>query len=154
VSRDKYVPALILVVALLAVAVQAYYVNRFAAERTSVLSSPPLTVGAPSEINYPNPLRQNVTLSGVMSSFVVSPACALSNPPCAIVDSSIYYITVKGWNYRLIFPNSTALPMNGAHIVVTGTFVTPSTFEPGLWTPQIYFHGDIYVHTYYYVFPY
>jgi hypothetical protein len=108
----------------------------------------------PGDINYPNPISQNVTVAGVMTSLVVSPACALSNPPCAIANSPIYYITVNGWDYRLIFPNSTTVPVNHAHILVTGRFVTPSTYQANLWTPQMYFRGDIYVTTYSYVFPY
>jgi hypothetical protein len=118
-----------------------------------MLSSPSFVPGL-AGIDYPNPISQNVTVMGVMTASVVSPACALSNPPCSVADSPLYYVTVGGWNYRLIFQNSTAVPVNHAHIVVTGVFVTPSTFQASLWTPQIYFRGDIYVQTYSYVFPY
>jgi hypothetical protein len=109
---------------------------------------------APGGINYPNPISPNVTVVGVMTSAVVAPACSLSNPPCAIVDSSLYYVTVNGWNYRLIFPHSMKVPMNHAHILVSGVFVTPSGYEVNQWTPQMYFLGDIYVVAYYYVSPY
>jgi hypothetical protein len=88
-----------------------------------------------------------------MTSAVVSPACALSSPPCAISDSPLYYITVQGWNYRLIFANSTKPPLNHAKVVVTGVFVTPSTYVASAWTPQISFRGDIYVISYAYLSP-
>jgi hypothetical protein len=106
------------------------------------------------QINYPNPANGNVTVAGTMTSSIVSPVCALSTPPCAIANSPLYYITVNGWNYRLIFSNSTKIPLNHAMITVTGVYVTPSTYQASQWTPQITFHGDIYVITYSYVSPY
>jgi hypothetical protein len=44
--------------------------------------------------------------------------------------------------------------MNGARIIITGVFVTPSSFHPNQWTPQIYFRGDIYVLSFSYASPY
>jgi hypothetical protein len=67
---------------------------------------------------------------------------------------ALYYITVNGVNYRLIFPVSMKLPINGLRIMVTGTYVTPSTYQSSQWTPELYFGGDIYVISYSYVSPY
>jgi len=125
--------------------------------RSSQTTVPPNTAFAPStsgSIIYPNPISQNVTLTGVMTSAQVAPACSLSNPPCAISDSPLYYITVNGWNYRLIFSNSTTIPLNRSDIMVTGVFVTPSSYEATQWTPHMYFRGDIYVIAYAYASPY
>ena len=150
-KRVRYVLPAVLVIALIAVAFQIYSSSLVA---NQTLSSPSFGPELASGINYPNPIHQNVTLTGVMTASIVAPACRLSNPPCAIADSPMYYITVNGRYYRLIFPNSTKVPLNQAHIEVTGVFVTPSTYQPNLWNPQIYFSGDIYVISYYYVFPY
>ena len=67
---------------------------------------------------------------------------------------SLYYITVNGVNYRLIFPSSMKLPVKGLRIMVTGIYVTPSTYQANEWTPQLSFTGDIYVISYFYVSPY
>lgn len=111
---------------------------------------------APSSgnISYPNPANPNVTLTGLLTSTVVSPTCALSSHPCAMSGGALYYITLNGVNYRLIFPASMKLPISGLHIMVTGTYVTPSTYQSSQWTPELYFGGDIYVISYSYVLPY
>jgi len=149
VRQAKYVLLPLVAITLVAVAFQLY--------PTMSHTSVPMAAFAPSpagQIIYPNPISQNVTLTGVMTSLQVAPACSLSNPPCAISDSPLYYITVNGRNYRLIFSNSTTIPMNRSDIMVTGVFVTPSTYEATQWTPQMYFSGDIYVITYSYASPY
>jgi len=149
VQRKKYILASALAIGLMIVAFQVSAMH--SATTNSALSFAP---GANDNINYPNPVDRNVTVVGTMTSSTVSPACSLSTPPCAISNSPLYYITVNGWNYRLIFPNSTKIPLNHATIVVTGLYVTPSTYQASQWTPQISFHGDIYVITYSYVSPY
>jgi hypothetical protein len=149
VKRARYILASVLVIALIAVAIAIYSSNSVAKQ---TLSSPSFGIAlASASINYPNPIARNVTVTGVMTASVVAPACQLANPPCAIADSSLYYITVNGANYRLIFPNSTQPPLNHANIIVTGVFVTPSTYQSNLWNPQMQFRGDIYVISYYYV---
>lgn len=104
---------------------------------------------APSFSPRPPPLGQtgvNVTLVGVIDWSTVAPACSISNPPCTIVDTPIYYVTINGLNYRLILSNSTAPPeVLGYRVIVTGLFVTPSAFDTSQWTPSIVFNGDIYV---------
>jgi hypothetical protein len=64
---------------------------------------------------------------------------------------TLYYITIDGVNYRLIFPASIKPPINGLQIIVTGTYLTPSTYQSNQYTPQLYFRGDIYVISYSYV---
>ena len=147
--RAKYALAAALAIALTIVAIQAYSMKPSATVQSTAFAP-----GPANGINYPNPISQNVTLPGVMTSAVVAPVCALSNPPCAISNSPLYYITVNGVNYRLIFSNSTKVPSNRSRILVTGVFVTPSTYPASQWTPQISFRGDIYVITYTYLSPY
>jgi hypothetical protein len=149
VKRARYLLAAVVAAALLVVAFQAYSISS-SVKRSSGASFAPADGG----INYPNPISPNVTVVGVMTSSVVSPTCSLSNPPCAYADNPLYYISVNGWNYRLIFPNSTQVPVNHARILVTGVFVTPSSYQANLWTPQMNFRGDIYVVAYTYVSPY
>jgi len=146
-KRVKLILASALAIVSIVLAFQAYFVN---STRTPVLSFAPSS----GNISYPNPVNPNVTLTGLATSTVVSPTCALSSPPCALSGGALYYITVNGVNYRLIFPSSMKLPISGLHIMVTGTYVTPSTYEPSQWTPEVYFGGDIYVMSYSYVFTY
>ena len=146
-QRTKYVLAGAVVIGLMIVAFQVSSAHSTSLE---LYFAPRPNDG----ITYPNPLSKNVTVVGTMTSSIVSPTCSLSTPPCAIANSPLYYITVNGWNYRLIFPNSTKLPMNHANIMVTGVFVTPSTYQASKWLPQMYFLGDIYVITYSYTSPY
>jgi len=63
---------------------------------------------------------------------------------------TVYYITINGVNYRLIFPASMKPPTNDLPIIVTGSYVTPSTYQSNQYTPQLYFRGDIYVTSYSY----
>ena len=55
-------------------------------------------------------LGVNVTVLGTIKASTVAPACSLSNPPCTIPETSIYYVVVNGRNYRLVFSNTTELP--------------------------------------------
>jgi len=150
VRRTKYVLATVLVLGWMIVAFQA------SSAHLTTKHFPTLSFAPPSadQINYPNPINKNVTVVGTMTSSIVTPTCALSTPPCAIANSPLYYITVNGWNYRLIFSNSTKLPLNHAHIMVTGIFVTPSTYQATQWMPEMSFRGDIYVTAYSYESPY
>jgi len=136
-----------LTVAIIVVAFQAYSPN-------SKPQTPTLSFSPSVNSNYPNPVNPNVTFTGVLTSKVVSPTCALNNPPCAMSAGSLYYITVNGVNYRLILPPTMKPPKNGLQIMVTGTYVTPSTYQATQWSPQLSFRGDIYVTSYTYVFPY
>jgi len=141
--------ATILAIGLIILIFQAY-------SFTSRTTSSPTTAFAPGpqDISYPNPINQNVTVYGVMTAAVVSPACAFTAPRCAVADAPLYYINSNGWNYRLIFPNNTKIPLNHSRIIVTGIYVTPSAYKASDWLPQMYFRGDIYVVTYSYISPY
>ena len=143
-TREKYVAAAIVIIALAIVAVP-YYNAYELRQRPPLVSSPPFN---PSDNSFPpNPYGYNVTVLGVIKASQVAPACALSNPPCAISPTSVFYVVVNGRNYRLIFSNDTFVPANvtGTNVVVTGSYVTPSTFNADQWTPSITFYGDIYV---------
>jgi hypothetical protein len=102
-------------------------------------------------------LGVNVTVIGTIGTYTVSPACSLATPPCAITESVVYYVTVNGRNYRLLFQNRTSVPdpLLGSLAVVTGLYVTPSTFKANDWTPVLSFYGDIYVQviTYFHTLP-
>ena len=145
-DRTRFALGILMLIAIVAVAL-SYYGPNYIVQR-QVMSSPALMQGGPT---YPNPGNANVTVIGSMRALTVSPACSLSSPPCAISSAPLYYIVVNGFNYRLIFPNSTVIPTNGAHLIVTGTYVTPSTYKASQWMPALVFKGDIYVRTYSYV---
>ena len=147
-KRARFILVAVLAIASIVVAFQAYFVN---STTTPALSFAPSSSG---KISYPNPVNPNVTLTALLTSTMVSPTCALSSHPCAMSGGALYYITVNGVNYRLIFPVSMKLPINGLRIMVTGTYVTPSTYQSSQWTPELYFGGDIYVISYSYVSPY
>ena len=143
-TREKYVAAAIVIIALAIVAVP-YYNAYELRNRPPLVSSPPFN---PNDNSFPpNPYGYNVTVLGVIKASQVAPACALSNPPCAISPTSVFYVVVNGRHYRLIFSNDTFVPANvtGTNVVVTGSYVTPSTFNADQWTPPITFYGDIYV---------
>ena len=95
-----------------------------------------------------------MTLSGPVTATVVSPMCAFyANPPCAVWIGTLYYFTIDGANYRLIFPATMKPPTNGARIIVTGNYVTPSTYQPNQYSPVLSFRGDLYVTSYSYAPP-
>lgn len=95
----------------------------------------------------PKPSGTNVSVIGVLGTYTIAPVCKLSNPPCAIRDTRVYYVTVNSRNYRLIFQNGTSIPepFLGSLAVITGIYVTPSQFQADQYTPLLYFYGDIYV---------
>ena len=103
------------------------------------------------------PLGMNVTVIGTIGTYTLAPACSLTNPPCAITETVVYYVTVNGRNYRLLFQNRTLVPdpLLGSYAVVTGLYITPSTFRANDWTPVLDFYGDIYVQviTYFHTLP-
>ncbi len=146
-SRARYIIASISIIALAMAAIaysQAYQPNSFGLGQKQLSSSPSFDPRPPGL----NPSGVNVSVIGVLKGSSVTPACSLSNPPCAAVDTSIYYVVVSGWNYRLIFPNSTQSPdVFGHRVLVTGLYITPSSYDSTQWTPSIYFRGDIYVQT-------
>ena len=143
--RGRFIVGAVLVSAIVVVAFQAYLLSSLT---SSLASSPSFS---PSN-NYPNPSNPTLTLTGPVTTTAVSPMCALyANPPCALSIGTLYYITINGVNYRLIFPASMKPPINGLQIIVTGTYVTPSTYQSNQYTPRLSFGGDIYVISYSYV---
>ncbi len=151
-AREKYAVAAIVIIALTILAIPLYNAYELGAPnaifQNSPASSSPFSP-QPNDNNGfpPNPRGYNVTVLGLMKASQVDPACALSTPPCAISPTSIYYVVVNGRNYRLIFSNNTFIPANvtGTNVIITGAYVTPSTFKADQWTPSITFYGDIYV---------
>jgi hypothetical protein len=140
--RGRFILGAVLVSAIVVVAFQAYLLSSL----TSSLASNPSF--SPSN-NYPSSTNPPVTLTGPITTTVVQPMCAVyANPPCAAWVGTLYYITIDGVNYRLIFPASMKPPINGIQITVTGTYVTPSTYQSYQYTPLLSFRGDIYVTSY------
>lgn len=96
--------------------------------------------------NTARPQGMNVSVIGTIKTYKVAPVCSLSNPPCAIFNTVLYYVVVNGRDYRLIFPNGTqSLPSIGSYVVVTGLYITPSTYQASQYTPYLQFYGDIVV---------
>jgi hypothetical protein len=93
------------------------------------------------------PSGVNVSVIGTLKAYKIAPVCNLSSPPCAISDTTLFYLVVNGRNYRLIFQNTTIVPLSliGSSAVVTGLYVTPSTYQAQQYTPYLQFYGDIYV---------
>jgi len=150
-TRERYAIAAIAVIMIVALAIVAVpYWNAYELRTPLVVQNSPASFNPqPYSSNAfpPPPQAHNVTVLGVIKALQMAPACALSNPPCAISPSSIYYVVVNGRNYRLIFSNNIIIPasMSGTNVVITGAYVTPSTFNADNWTPSITFWGDIYV---------
>jgi len=150
--RARYAVASIAVIMIAALAIVAVpYYNAYELRPTPVVqASNPAFNPQPNDSNAfpPPPQSRNVTVLGVIKASQMAPACSLSNPPCAISPSSIFYVVVNGRNYRLIFANNVVIPasLSGTNVVITGAYVTPSTFNAGNWTPSISFYGDIYVY--------
>ena len=148
-SRERYVVAAIVIIALTIVAVpfyNAYELRTSSISQNSLASSPSFN---PNNNAFPqDPNGYNVTVLGVIKASQLAPVCSLSNPPCAISPTSLYYVVVNGRNYRLIFQNGTSVPGNvtGTNVVVTGLYITPSAFNADQWTPSIVFYGDIYAY--------
>jgi len=148
-TRERYVIVAIVIIALTIVAVPYYHAYDLRSSTAAKQNQPTFSPSESSPSLSP-PVRTpgvNVTVLGVLKASILAPTCSLSNPPCAIPDTSIYYVVVNGRNYRLIFQNSTMIPpkVTGSNAVVTGLYVTPSTYNPDQWTPTMSFYGDIYV---------
>ena len=141
--RGRFILGAVLVSAIVVVVFQAYILSSLMSSFASSPSfSPPI---------YPNATNQTLTLTGPITTTTVSPMCAVyANPSCAVWIGTLYYITINGVNYRLIFPASIKPPINGLQITATGTYVTPSTYQSNQYTPQLSFRGDIYVTSYSY----
>jgi hypothetical protein len=145
--REKYLVSAFVIIAFTVVAFPYYQAYNLQLSTTDQKpASSPLPMQASPSFSA-RPSGVNVTILGVMKASVVAPTCSLSNPPCAISPTSIYYVVVNGRNYRLIFPNSTSVPgsVMGSNVVITGLYITPSTFNVDEWTPSLSFYGDIYV---------
>ena len=147
-TRERYAVAAIVIIALAIVAVPCYNAYELRPYALQPALSPPFN-SQPNDNAFPqDPNVHNVTVLGVIKASQVAPVCSLSNPPCAISPTSLYYVVVNGRNYRLIFSNYNLVPSSviGMNVVVTGAYVTPSAYNAGQWTPSIVFYGDIYVY--------
>ena len=114
-----------------------------------ILASPPPSVGVGGGIQ---PIHENVTVLGTLKVLTLEPACSLAVIPCSNPETQIFYVVVNGRNYRLILSYKVQITASlaGSSVVVSGVFVTPSTFQAGQWVPPLFFFGDIYVRTIWY----
>ena len=114
-----------------------------------VLAVPPPSVGVGGGIQ---PTHENVTVLGKLKVLTLAPTCSLSINPCSNPQTQIFYVVVNGRNYRLIPINNVQISatLAGSSVVVSGLFVTPSTFQADQWVPALFFFGDIYVRVIWY----
>lgn len=111
-----------------------------------ILAAPPPSVGVGGGIQ---PIHQNVTVLGTLKVLTLAPTCSLAVNPCSSPATQIFYVVVNGRNYRLILSERVQIPASlaGSSVVISGLFVTPSTFQADQWVPPLFFFGDIYVRT-------
>lgn len=101
----------------------------------------------------------NATVVGTVHMVSLAPACSQSNPPCALPNSVIFYLTTNGHTYRLLFVNGSPVTSlstyNGREVTVNGLVVIPSSISTSEWAlpPPLYFDGDIYVRSIVYYLP-
>jgi len=144
--RGNLTEALLLKFTGCAMAVIIIMVVAFSSTASVRSLNPQVAVGNVDKAISVQALGVNVTVLGVIKASTVAPACSLSNPPCTIPETSVYYVIVNARNYRLIFSNTTEPPdVMSAHVIVTGLYITPSTFQASQWVPSLFFYGDIYV---------
>jgi len=112
--------------------------------KPQILGVPPPSVGVGGGIQ---PLHENVTVLGTLRSLTLAPTCSLATNPCSNPETQVFYVVVNGRNYRLMLSDKMEIPMSldGSRVVVSGLFITPSTFQADQWAPPLFFFGDIYV---------
>ena len=92
----------------------------------------------------------NATVVGTVHQISLSPVCSTSNPPCAVPNSVVFYLTSNGHTYRLLFVNGNSVtaftPYIGKQVVANGLVVVPSSVA-SQWTlpAPLSFDGDFYV---------
>lgn len=144
-------------IALLAVAflvmATVYSYNLVAPSKSAVspqvMSAPPPTVGVGGGLQ---PSYQNVSVIGTLKVLTLAPTCSLVVNPCSTPETQIFYVVVNGRNYRLIPSKTVHIPASlaGSNVVVSGLYVTPSTFQADQWVPPLFFFGDINVRVIWY----
>jgi hypothetical protein len=147
----KYAVAIMAVAFVVMAAAYSYNLAtpKQAAARPEVVGALPPSIGVGGGVQ---PRYQNVSVIGTLKVLRLAPACSLQIKPCSTPASQIFYVVVNGRNYRLIPPFSMNIPesLTGSSVVVSGLYVTPSTFQADQWVPPLFFFGDIYVRTIWY----
>ena len=92
----------------------------------------------------------NATVVGTVHEISLAPVCSMSNPPCAVPNSVIFYLTTNGHTYRLLFVNgnpiSALTPYVGRQVVANGLVVVPSLIASQWALPApLSFDGDFYI---------
>ena len=92
----------------------------------------------------------NATVVGTVHEISLAPVCSMSNPPCAVPNSVIFYLTTNGHTYRLLFVNgepvSALTPYVGRQVVANGLVVVPSLASSQWALPApLTFDGDFYI---------
>ena len=101
-------------------------------------------------VTYTGMTGLNATVVGTVHEISLAPVCSMSNPPCAVPNSVIFYLTTNGHTYRLLFVNGdpvTALtPYVGRQVVANGLVVVPSLVSSQWALPApLSFNGDFYI---------
>lgn len=159
-KNEKYVAAGFILMLTLLVILSVQSFNALSLYETSgnpILRQSLMSPSPAPAFSSVRPSGVNVSLIGKLGIITIAPVCSLSNPPCAITNSVLYYMVVNGRNYRLIFTNTTNVPepLVGSYVVITGLFVTPSLYRADQYTPLLHFFGDIHVQvlTYFHTLP-
>ena len=98
----------------------------------------------------------NASVVGTIHVITLAPTCGQSNPPCAVPNLVLYYLTSNGHTYRLILLNPIPLtPYNGKQVIANGLVVVPSQLELSQYNAPVslYFDGDMYVRSIIYYLP-
>lgn len=148
--RVHFAIALVAVAFLIMATVYSY--NLVAPNKSAVnpqvMAAPP-TVGVGGGLQA---AHQSVSVIGILKVLTLAPTCSLAVNPCATPATQIFYVVVNGRNYRLIPSNTVPIPASlaGSNVVVSGLYVTPSTYQADQWVPPLFFFGDIYVRAIWY----
>ena len=115
----------------------------------------PRVLAAPSSIGVGGgvqPIHENVTVLGTLKVLNLAPTCSLAVNPCTTPETQVFYVVVNGRNYRLVLSPKVQIQASlaGSRAVVSGLFVTPSTFQADQWVQPLFFFGDIYVRAIWY----
>jgi len=108
--------------------------------------------GVQFAVTYTAMTGLNATVVGTVHEISLAPVCSMSNPPCAVPNSDIFYLTTNGHTYRLLFVNGDPVnmlaPYVGKQVVANGLIVVPSLVATQWTLPApLSFNGDFYVRT-------
>jgi hypothetical protein len=149
-SNRKHLESAIVLAAVAFLVLAGFYSYSSVVPTNSIVK--PLVLNAPPSVGVGGgiqPIHENVTVLGTLKVLTLAPTCSLAVNPCSNLETQIFYVVVNGRNYRLILADKMQISpsLAGSSVVVSGLFVTPSTFQADQWVPALFFFGDIHVRT-------